>query len=338
MASSTSLIHFIIFGLVLLVMSSGPVSATYSSNTELSGDFYSRSCPSALSIVRSVVKKAVKKEKRMAASLLRLHFHDCFVQGCDGSVLLDDTATFKGEKDAAPNVNSLRGFDVVDDMKAALEEACPGVVSCADILAIAARDSVSLVGGPSWTVLLGRRDSTTASATAPLTALPSPTDPLDAIVAKFNAVGLDELDVATLSGAHTIGRGRCFIVSPRLYNFSGTGQPDPTIQHAYLKKLQTACPVGGNPSVVVPMDPITKDQFDNKYFNDLQASKGLFSSDQELLSTSGASTIFYVNDFAADQKHFFSNFAASMVKMGNISPLTGGNGQIRTNCRLVNSS
>ena len=65
------------------------------------------------------------------------------VQGCDGSVLLDGGAD--SEKSALPNVNSLRGMDVVDTIKASVESACNGTVSCADILAIAARDSVVLV-------------------------------------------------------------------------------------------------------------------------------------------------------------------------------------------------
>ncbi|KAI3461053.1 hypothetical protein Pfo_017716 [Paulownia fortunei] len=47
--------------------------------SQLSADFYSRSCPNLLSIVRKEVKNAIKNEMRMAASLLRLHFHDCFV-------------------------------------------------------------------------------------------------------------------------------------------------------------------------------------------------------------------------------------------------------------------
>mgnify|MGYP000394387686 FL=1 len=70
-----------------------------------------------------------------------------WLQGCDGSVLLDDVPTtgFKGEKTAFPNNNSLRGFDVVDTIKANVEVACPNLVSCADILALAARDAVVLV-------------------------------------------------------------------------------------------------------------------------------------------------------------------------------------------------
>lgn len=69
------------------------------------------------------------------------------IQGCDASVLLDDTANFTGEKTAFPNANSLRGFEVIDDIKSQLEaeDMCPGVVSCADILTVAAREAVAAV-------------------------------------------------------------------------------------------------------------------------------------------------------------------------------------------------
>ena len=66
-------------------------------------------------------------------------------QGCDGSILLDDTNTMKGEKGANPNKNSLRGFEVIDSIKTDVEKTCPSTVSCSDILALAAREAVFLV-------------------------------------------------------------------------------------------------------------------------------------------------------------------------------------------------
>ena len=246
-----------------------------------------------------------------------------------------------GEKNAAPNNNSLRGFEVVDAIKAELEAACPSQVSCADILAIAARDAVVQVNGPSWNVRLGRRDSLSANGSLANTALPSPTESLAAIIAKFGALGLSELDVASLSGGHTIGRARCSLIASRLYNFSGSGQADPTMDTSYLQLLQSFCgpsSTASSSSALVNLDVTTADTFDNKYYKNLRASKGLLASDQVLSSTPGATTIAYVNTFAANQKAFFSAFAASMIKMGNISPLTSqDNSQIRTNCHFVNA-
>jgi len=167
---------------------------------QLSSTFYSTSCPTVLSVVKAAVKQAVASEKRMGASLVRLHFHDCFVNGCDGSVLLDDNSTFTGEKTAGPNNNSLRGFDVIDTIKTKVEAACSGVVSCADIVAIAARDSVVQLGGRTWTVLLGRRDSTTASLSTANTNLPSPASTLSALMTSFQAQNLSTKDLVALSG------------------------------------------------------------------------------------------------------------------------------------------
>ena len=67
------------------------------------------------------------------------------VQGCDASLLLDNSSSIVSEKGSNPNSNSARGFEVIDEIKVALETACPGTVSCADILALAARDGVNLV-------------------------------------------------------------------------------------------------------------------------------------------------------------------------------------------------
>nr|GLL33459.1 peroxidase 4-like isoform X3 [Ipomoea trifida] len=171
------------------------------SSAQLSTKFYSKSCPMLFGTIKSVIKSSVNKEKRMGASLLRLHFHDCFVQGCDGSILLDDTSSFKGEKTAFANNNSVRGYDVIDDIKSAIEKVCPGVVSCADIVAIAARDSTVLLGGPNWKVKLGRRDSKTASLSAANSpgVLPSPSSNLSALISSFKNQGLSTRDLVALS-------------------------------------------------------------------------------------------------------------------------------------------
>ncbi|KAJ4978612.1 hypothetical protein NE237_009392 [Protea cynaroides] len=313
------------------------VSMLRGSTAQLDANFYNTTCPNVLSIVQQVISNASQTDIRIGASLIRLHFHDCFVDGCDGSILLDNSSTIQTEKDAAPNVNSTRGFDVVDNIKTALENSCPGVVSCADILAIAAQESVVLAGGPSWTVLLGRRDSTTTNLTGANTDIPAPSENLTTLIAKFSAVGLDTTDLVSLSGAHTFGRAQCKNFINRLYNFSSTGSPDPSLNSTYLATLQQLCPQGGNGSVLADLDPTTPDGFDNNYYSNLESNEGLLQSDQELFSTSGAVTISIVSNFSSNQSAFFASFAQSMINMGNISPLTGSQqGEIRLDCKLVN--
>lgn len=65
-----------------------------------------------------------------------------YLQGCDASILLDSKDGKSAEKDAIPN-RSVTGYEIIDEIKARLENECPDIVSCADIVAIAARDAVS---------------------------------------------------------------------------------------------------------------------------------------------------------------------------------------------------
>ncbi|KAL9373805.1 hypothetical protein Peur_033425 [Populus x canadensis] len=308
------------------------------SKAQLNATFYANTCPNVSSIVSNVVQQAFQSDSRIGASLIRLHFHDCFVNGCDASILLDNSSSILSEKFAAPNVNSIRGFGVVDNIKTAVENSCPGVVSCADILALAAESSVSQSGGPSWSVLLGRRDSLTANQAGANTSIPSPFEGLNNITTKFSAVGLNTNDLVALSGAHTFGRAQCRTFSNRLYNFSNTGNPDPTLNTTYLTTLQQICPQNGSGTALANLDPTTSDTFDNNYFTNLQNNQGLLQSDQELFSTPGAATITIVNNFSSNQTAFFQSFVQSMINMGNISPLTGSSGEIRSDCKKVNGS
>ncbi|XP_052196677.1 peroxidase 72-like [Diospyros lotus] len=299
--------------------------------------FYDRSCPKAQQIVKSVVAKAVAREARMAASLLRLHFHDCFVMGCDASLLLDSSGTIISEKLSNSNRNSARGFEVIDEIKSALEEECPNTVSCADILALTARDSTVLAGGPSWEVPLGRRDSRSASLSGSNNNIPAPNNTFQTILTKFKLQGLDIVDLVALSGAHTIGNARCTSFRQRLYNQSGNGQPDCTLDQFYAALLRTRCPRSGGDQNLFFLDYVSPTKFDSSYYNNLLAHKGLLNSDQVLANLQNQPSPQIVKTYAYNSEIFFQQFAKSMVKMGNISPLTGFRGEIRKNCRKVNS-
>ncbi|XP_011080738.1 peroxidase 4 [Sesamum indicum] len=319
---SSSLITTVVSLLVLL---------TGSSSAQLSTDFYEKSCPNVFSVVNSVVKSAVQKEKRMGASLLRLHFHDCFVQGCDGSILLDDTSSFTGEKTAGPNINSVRGYEVIDSIKSKVEATCPGVISCADIVAIAARDSVVLLGGPTWEVKVGRRDSKTASLSAANNGqLPPPTSTLTNLINRFQAKGLSTKDMVVLSGAHSIGQARCTVFRDRIYNETSN------IDSSFAKLRQGNCPRtnGSGDNNLAPLDLKTPTFFDNAYFKNLIAKKGLLHSDQVLYN--GGSTDSLVESYSKNPQSFNGDFVAAMIRMGDITPLTGSKGEIRKNCRKPN--
>ncbi|KAK9057510.1 hypothetical protein SSX86_022346 [Deinandra increscens subsp. villosa] len=324
MASSVIMISFALLACTLLLMSG-------TSSAQLTPNFYSKSCPKVFEVVGSVVHDAVAKEKRMGASLLRLHFHDCFVNGCDGSILLDDTSSFTGEKTARPNNNSVRGFNVVDDIKKKVEGVCPGVVSCADILAISALESVLVLGGPKWTVKLGRRDSKSASFSAANSGvIPPPTSTLSNLINRFQAVGLSAKDMVALSGSHTIGQARCTSFRNRVYN-------ETNIDATFAKSRRSNCPrpTGSGDNNLAPLDVKSPTYFDNSYYNNLISQKGLLRSDQQLHN--GGSTDSLVEQYTKNPRSFFEDFAAAMVKMGDIRPLTGSKGEIRKNCRVANS-
>ncbi|WJX21709.1 NAD(+) salvage pathway protein [Trifolium repens] len=300
------------------------------SSAQLSNNFYAKTCPGVLRTIRKTVKDVVKNEKRMGASLLRLHFHDCFVQGCDASVLLDDTANFTGEKNSFPNANSLRGFEVIDDIKKQLETLCPNVVSCADILAVAARDAILELGGQRWNVPLGRRDSLTASLEESNSDLPAPFLDLDGLIAAFQKKNFTTEEMVTLSGAHTIGQVRCFLFRPRVYNETNI---DPT----FAAEMQEACPFEGGDDNLSPFDSSTPTNFDNAFYSNLLKSKGLVHSDQQLFGNGSSITSDQVTRYSTNMRRFKKDFADAMFKMTLLTPLTGTDGEIRQNCRVINA-
>ncbi|KAG5551756.1 hypothetical protein RHGRI_009991 [Rhododendron griersonianum] len=272
--------------------------------------FYKESCPSAEDIVKAKTKSYISRVPSLAPSLLRLHFHDCFVRGCEGSVLLNSTTKNTAEKSAGPNL-SLRGFQVIDGVKTALEKQCPGVVSCADILALVARDAVVEIGGPSWPVLTGRRDGRVSLATEISNNLPAPSFNITQLSTNFASKGLTVKDLAVLSG-----------------------DTDPSLDPSYVAKLKEACKPKDK-TTLVEMDPGSFRTFDTHFYTLVGKRRVLFNSDSALLDDRTASA--YVRAQALPEgSTFFNDFGESMMNMGRIGVLTGSSGEIRKHCAFVN--
>ncbi|XP_074565559.1 peroxidase 52-like [Curcuma longa] len=232
-----------------------------------------------------------------------------------------------GEKNCAGNANSLRGYEVVDAIKSSVEAACRGTVSCADIVALAARDAVSLLGGPWWQVLLGRLDGRTASMEAANANLPPASDNIDALVAKFAAKGLDLRDLTALSGAHTVGLAKCSSFRQHVHN-------DANVDPAFAMFRRRICPASGGDSNLAALDTTSPNRFDVSFYRDLMARRVLLHSDQELFNGGPADDL--VRLYSTNGGAFDRDFSAAMVKLGNIPPLAGSAGEVRLNCRRAN--
>ncbi|XP_050231807.1 putative Peroxidase 48 [Mercurialis annua] len=203
-------------------------------------DFYRSTCPQAEKIIQNVVRELYKVKFSVSPALLRLVFHDCFVAGCDASILLDGVDDKKSEKDSTPNHN-LKGFDIIDLIKSQVEEICPGIVSCADIVVLAAREGVLQAGGPFYPLFTGRRDSTQSFSNMAENELPSPHADLSDTLASFASRGFDERETVSLLGGHSLGVVHCRFFEDRLYNFSGTNKPDPSVDSLFLNFLRSKC-------------------------------------------------------------------------------------------------
>lgn len=136
-------------------------------------------------------------------------------------------------------------------------------------------------------------------------------------------------------GSHTIGDSRCTSFRQRLYNQTGNGKSDFTLDQNYAAQLRTKCPRSGGDQNLFVLDFVTPLKFDNNYYKNLLANKGLLNSDEVLLTKNQVSADL-VKKYAERNDLFFEQFAKSMVKMGNISPLTGSRGEIRKICRRIN--
>ncbi|PAN22599.1 hypothetical protein PAHAL_4G030300 [Panicum hallii] len=287
--------------------------------------YYSSICPNLEVIVRSSVQQSMAQSPISAPAALRLFFHDCAVRGCDASIMIVNS---NGDDEwRNPDNQSLKpeGFQVILNAKAAVDSdpQCQYKVSCADIMALAARESIVQSGGPFYEVELGRYDgrlSTKASVV-----LPHANFTLDQLNAFFSGLGFSQSEMIALSGGHTLGAADCPFFQYRI----GT---DPTMDPNFASQLNSTC--RSNPTsgfAFLDSSPVT---FDNTFYRNLQAGKGLLGSDQVLYSDVRSRGT--VNYYATNQGAFFGDFVAAMTKLGRVGVKTAATGEIRRDCRFPN--
>ncbi|XP_054797424.1 peroxidase 46-like [Prosopis cineraria] len=321
----------IVFPTAVFILFSLSVAASVSGN--LSFNFYAASCPSAEFIVRNTVRSFSSDDPSIPGKLLRLVFHDCFVEGCDASLMLQGNNTEQSD----PANRSVGGFSVIDSAKRVLEIFCPATVSCADIIALAARDAVEAAGGPVVQIPTGRRDGMVSLVSNVRPNIVDTSFTIDEMISLFSSKGLSLDDLVILSGAHTIGSAHCSSFRGRFQEDS-KGRlrlVDNDLDSSYANELMKECGANANPSVTVNNDPETSMVFDNQYYRNLLARKGLFQSDSVLLRDNQTRKL--VEDLANDQDLFFEKWSQSYLKLTTVGVKTDEEGEIRRSCGATNA-
>ncbi|KAL3321665.1 hypothetical protein AABB24_039327 [Solanum stoloniferum] len=317
----------------LLIFLCSLIFFSKTSCSTLSFNFYGLSCPTAELMVKNTVRSASSMDPTIPGKLLRLFFHDCFVEGCDASILLEGNGTERSD----PANKSLGGFSVIENAKRVLEIFCPSTVSCADIVALAARDVVEFAGGPNVQIPTGRRDGRISLTTNVRPNIVDTSFTMDQMINIFTIKGLSIDDLVILSGAHTIGSAHCNAFSDR-FRVDTNGNftlIDPSLDKAYATELTKQCPAGAATSTItVKNDPQTPQLFDNQYYKDLIEHKGLFQSDSVLFND--VRTKEKVMKFANDQDGFFRSWSQSFVRLSLLGVKSGEDGEVRTSCSVIN--
>ncbi|KAJ8574007.1 hypothetical protein K7X08_010518 [Anisodus acutangulus] len=292
-------------------------------SAQLKVGFYNSSCPQTETIIQQAVQKQFNSDRSITAALLRMHFHDCFVRGCDASILIKSTKSKKSERDAGPN-QTVRGFELIDTIKKSLETACPSTVSCADIITLATRDAVALAGGPSYAIPTGRRDGLVSNEAD--VNLPGPSLTVSQALQSFTNQGLSLNDMVTLLGAHTVGVAHCNFFQNRLSPVA-----DKTMDPALAAQLLKTC---AKSTATAFLDQNTSFTVDNQFFRQIMLRKGILNIDQDLTLDKSSAPI--VSSLAANDNVFRQSFANAMIKMASIDILVGSAGNIRKNCGVFN--
>lgn len=256
--------------LVSIALSTNPgiaVSETLKAGRELSAESYDA--------LHAAFKSKVTKPK--AAVLLRLAYHDAGTYsiskgggGVNGSI--------RYELDRPENTGLNRGVRVIDEIRALLSNTAAAEISTADVIALAGAYSVTICGGPSIKLQVGRQDATVPDPTG---RLPDQNASVEVLKASFADKGLTVKEMIALSGAHTLG---------------GKGFGDPVaFDNTYYKSLLQKPWLNKNDSMAsmigLPSDHVLPE-------------------DKECLEV--------ITEFAQNQDAFFSEFARCYAKMANL--------------------
>lgn len=310
-----------------------------SANPALSVDFYKATCPDFEKIVREHVHQKQTQSPSTAAGALRLFLHDCLVDGCDGSVLISSNAFNVAERDIDINL-SLPGdaFDVVIKIKNALEDACPGVVSCSDILTASTRNLVVMAGGPRFNASYGRKDGLVSQAARVPGNLATNNMTMDEIIKLFTSKGFSIQEYVALMGAHTIGFAHCKEFTDRLFKFAPNQPTDPELNPKYAEALKNACKNHEqNVTMTAFNDVMSPGKFDNSYFKGLPRGLGLLTVDHMLVKDPRTKPL--VELYANNEVRFFADFAAAMEKLSLLGVKTDPkDGNIRRRCDAFNDA
>lgn len=217
---------------------------------------------------------------------------------------------------------------------------------------------------------LGRLDGKVSSA-SDTSSLPSPLESIATHRQKFASKGLNDHDLVTLAGtyiynifcnfsrnmnktefnlqptnkncthagAHTIGQTDCRFFQYRLYNFTTTGNADPTMSASFLTQIQSQCPKAGDGLNRVALDKDTPAKFDVSFFKNVRDGNAVLESDQRLWSDAVTGPI--VKNYAGSLRgllglRFDVDFPKAMVKMSSIGVKNGSDGEIRSVCSSFN--
>lgn len=319
------------FHLLPLLFLSSLLLQSHLGLSQLQTSYYSTSCPNAEKIIKEQVTNLYHKHGNTAVSWLRNLFHDCMVESCDASLLLDTTNGIETEQ-TSPRNFGMRNFKYIQVIKKAVEDECPATVSCADIVALSARDGIEMLEGPHVEMKTGRRDSKESFANVIEEYIPNHNDSISIVLSRFQSIGLDVEATVAVLGAHSVGRVHCTNLVGRLYP-----NVDPTLDPDYAEYLKGRCPSPTPDPTAVEYSRNDRDTpmiIDNMYYKHLLTNKGLLSIDQQLASD--PTTLPYVQKMADDNDYFRDQFSRAIILLSENNPLTGDQGEIRKDCRFIN--